>query len=256
MESVTDDNLEQPPKATKFEKVLLWLSLYVVVELYVSSVTEYTQLADDITYYVDFGICMIFLYDFFNGLWKAENKWKFVANNWVDFVASIPTVGFLRAARIFKIFKLLRVLRSAKYVFQFFNRKTSFSTFRNVVVLNVVVVLLFTISFYHAERDSNPHISTFTDSLWWTTITTMTVGFLQDIPPVTPEGKVLSVVLIFAGMIIGATMIATITDYFIEDEDIQVNVNRVHDKLIQVEKKLDALAEKLEELSKSQRNGN
>lgn len=250
-----EEGKEATAKATTFEKVLLWLSLYVVVELYVSSVTEYTPLMADITYYVDFGICIIFLYDFFKGLAKAENKWNFIANNWIDFVASIPTVGALRAARIFKIFKLLRVLRSAKYVFQFFSKTNSFSTFRNVVVLNVVIVLLFTVSFYHAEQNANPHISTFTDSLWWTTITTMTVGFLQDIPPVTPEGKVLSVVLIFAGMVIGATMIATITDYFIEDEDIQVNVNRVHDKLMEMEKKLDNLTEKLDELTKG-RDGN
>ncbi len=249
------DNLETR-KVTTFDKVLLWLSLYVVVELYVSSVTEYSPLVDEIVNYVDFGICLVFLYDFFSGLAKAENKRKFFFNNWIDLVASIPTVGALRAARIFKIFKLLRVLRSAKYVFQFFSKTNSFSTFRNLVVLNVVVVLLFTVSFYHAEKEANPHISTFTDSLWWTTITTMTVGFLQDIPPVTPEGKVLSVVLIFVGMIIGATMIATITDYFIEDEDIQVNVTRVHDKLVEVEKKLDTLTEKLEELSKSQKNGN
>lgn len=250
------DGNDQKVKTTWFEKLLLWLSLYVVAELYVSTVTDYTAEARLITEYIDFAICMVFMFDFFRGLSKADKKWKYVANNWIDFVSSIPTVGALRAARIFKIIKLLRVLRSAKYVFQFFSKTNSFSTFRNLVILNGVVVVLFTVSFYHVERNANPHISTFSDSLWWTTITTMTVGFLQDIPPVTVEGKVLSVVLIFLGMIIASTMVATITDYFIEDEDIQVNVNRVHDKLVEVENKLDELTRKMDELTKSRKNGN
>ena len=56
-------------------------------------------------------------------------------------------------------------------------------------------------------------------------------------------------------MVMFSTMIGTITDYFIEDENIQVNVNRVHDKLVEVEKKLDMLTERLEEMSKSGKNG-
>lgn len=242
-------------RTTNWDKLLLWLSAYVVIELYLSTVIDYTEEIRTITEYVDFVICLVFLYDFFRGLAQAENKWKFIANNWIDFVSSIPTVGVLRAARIVKIIRLLRVLRSAKYIFQFFSRQNSFNTFRNLVIFNVIIVFFFTVSFYHAEGKANPHITSFSDSLWWTTITTMTVGFLQDISPVTPEGKVLSVVLIFLGMVMFSTMIGTITDYFIEDENIQVNVNRVHDKLVEVEKKLDMLTERLEEMSKSGKNG-
>jgi len=238
-------------KATKFEKLLLWLSLYVVAELYLSTTMDYGPVMQQVTEVIDFGICLVFLFDFFKGIYKAENKWKYFANNWIDLVSSIPTVGELRAARIVKIIRLLRVLRSAKYIFQFFSKKNAFSTFRNLVVFNAVVVMLFTVSFYHIEREANPHISTFSDSLWWTTITTMTVGFLQDIPPVTVEGKVLSVILIFLGMVMFSTMIGTITDYFIEDEDIQENVTRVYDKLEEVEKKLDRITERLDDLTKS-----
>ena len=89
------------------------------------------------------------------------------------------------------------------------------------------------------------------DSLWWTTITTITVGFLQDIPPVTVEGKIFSVVLILLGMIIFSTLTGTITDLFIEDEDIVAKLDEVSAKMDDVDKKLAELNDKLDNINKS-----
>ena len=185
----------------QFELFMLVLSVYVVVELYVSSLVDYTNEARQVIEIVDFAICMVFLSDFFYGLSTSDNKWRYVKLNWIDFISSIPMVGVLRAGRLFKIFRILRVVRSAKYIFAFFNKKNSFSTLRNIFLFNAVIIFLFTLSFYELEHKVNENISTLGDSLWWTTITTITVGFLQDLPPVTVEGKFLSVILILLGMI-------------------------------------------------------
>ena len=120
------------------------------------------------------------------------------------------------------------------------------------MLFNAVVILLFTLSFYQLEHKANPHIETLTDSLWWTTYTTITVGFLQDIPPATIEGKFLSVVLILLGMIMFSTMIGTITDYFIEDEDIQDRLEKMSERVDQLEDKLDKVLEKLDDISENQ----
>jgi len=233
----------------QFEYFLLFLSVYVVIELYVSSLMEYGNETRQVLEIVDFGICVIFLTDFFFGLSSADNKWKYLKLNWIDFVSSIPTVGFLRVGRVFKIFRILRVVRSAKYIFAFFNKKNSFSTLRNIFIFNAVIIFLFTLSFYELEHKVNDNISTLGDSLWWTTITTITVGFLQDLPPVTVEGKFLSVVLILLGMIMFSTMIGTITDYFIEDEDIQEKLEKMSDRVDELEEKLDTIIEKLDQLA-------
>ncbi|MEL7148283.1 MAG: ion transporter, partial [Bacteroidota bacterium] len=222
----------------QFELFLLTLSVYVVIELYISSLVDYTPEARRVIEIIDFAICMVFLSDFFFGLSVAENKWRYIKLNWIDFISSIPTIGILRAGRIFKIFRILRVVRSAKYIFAFFNKKNSFSTLRNIFLFNAVIIFLFTLSFYELEHKVNPNISTLGDSLWWTTITTITVGFLQDLPPVTIEGKFLSVVLILLGMIMFSTMIGTITDYFIEDEDIQDKLEKMSDRVDELEGKL------------------
>ena len=234
----------------RFQYLLLYLSIYVVIELYVSTIVDYTPQAQEITFWIDFGICMIFLFDFFSGLYHAENKWHFFKGHWVDFVSSIPLVGALRVGRVVKIFRILRVLRSAKYLFQFFNKKNSFGTLQSIAVVSVMIIFFFSLSFFHLEASHNPRISSFQDSLWWTTITTITVGFLQDIPPVTVEGKFLSVVLILLGMIIFSTLIGTVTDYFIEDEDIQANITEVGKRVDQLDNKMDEINKKLDELLK------
>ncbi len=167
----------------KFQYLLLYLSLYVVIELYVGTILDYSEQATQITTWVDFGICMIFLYDFFSGLYYAENKWHFAKTHWIDFVSSIPLVGYLRVGRVVKIFRILRVLRSAKYLFQFFSRQNAFGTLKSLGMVSVMIIFFFSLSFYHLESAYNPRISSFSDALWWTTITTITVGFLQDIPP-------------------------------------------------------------------------
>ncbi|MEQ9426666.1 MAG: ion transporter [Cyclobacteriaceae bacterium] len=234
----------------KFQYTLLFLSLYVVAELYVSTIVDYTPFISELTFWIDFGICMIFLYDFFEGLYYADRKWHFIKTHWIDFVSSIPLVGAFRVGRVVKIFRILRVIRSAKYVFQFFNRKNSFGTLKSMVIISVTVIFLFSLSFHHLEAKENPYIASFSDSLWWTTITTVTVGFLQDVPPMTVEGKFLSVVLIIMGMMLFSTLIGAVTDYFIEDEDIQANITSVGERVDSLDSKMDEINKKLDELLK------
>lgn len=236
-------------RASSFETLLLILSIYVVIELYVGSIVDYTPDVQFILEWIDFGICMLFLYDFFTGIWRAEDKWRYFRMNWIDLVSSIPTVGFLRVGRIVRVIRILRVLRSAKYIVGFFSRKNSFNTFKNLFLISLLIIFLFTLSFYHVESKVNPFIDDLGDSLWWTTVTTITVGFLQDIPPVSVEGKFLSIALILLGMIIFSTLTGTITDYFIEDEDIQASIDEVAKKIDSLEQKMDAINEKLDQLN-------
>lgn len=240
---------EQRSKQSVFQSLLLVLSIYVVIELYVSTVVQFTPDIQEILAWIDFGICLLFLYDFFYGIYHAENKWAYFKVHWIDLLSSIPTIEALRAGRIFRVIRILRVIRSAKYIFEFFSKKNSFSTFRNLMLAGAGIILLFTLSFYQLEKAANPHISTLSDSLWWTTITTITVGFLQDIPPVTAEGKFLSVALILLGMIMFSTLTGTITDYFIEDEDIQDNITDLRSQIDQLESKIDKLTDKIDKIN-------
>ena len=48
-----------------FDKLLLVLSLYVVVELYMGTVIDYTPAMQEFTFWADLVICAVFLFDFF-----------------------------------------------------------------------------------------------------------------------------------------------------------------------------------------------
>jgi voltage-gated potassium channel len=237
----------------KFDVVLLVLSLYVVVELYLGTVMDYSPFMEDFTYYADLVICVIFLGDFFHGLYKADDKQLFWKYHWIDFISSIPLVGPLRVGRLVKVFRILRVVRSAKYMFKFWNAKDSFSSLKNMVILTIVIILLFAFSIYHSEHMINPQIATIGDALWWTTITTISVGFLQDISPISIEGKFISVVLLLLGMVIFSTLIGSITDFFIEDEDINMNVKEVSEKVDDLNEKLNEMNRKMDEILNSRK---
>lgn len=242
--------MEKQDSLRKFDIVLLILSIYVVIELYLETAIDYTPEMEEFTYWADLFICTVFLFDFFRGLFKAEDKWLFIRYHWIDFISSIPMVGVLRIGRLVKVFRILRVIRSAKYMYRFFSSKDSFSSLKNLIILSIVIILLFTMSIYHSEHLINPEIQTVGDALWWTTITTISVGFLQDVSPVSIEGKVMSVALLLLGMVIFSTLIGSITDYFIEDEDINANVQEVNSKVDKLTKRIEELTEKIDQLSR------
>ena len=80
------------------------------------------------------------------------------------------------------------------------------------------------------ENPVNPEFGTLLDSFWWSVVTLSTVGY-GDVVPVTPEGKVFSVLLIGMGIVLIGTLTGFLTDYFISDEEMVERLERIEDKL-------------------------
>jgi voltage-gated potassium channel Kch len=117
------------------------------------------------------------------------------------------------------------------------------------VFLTVLILLLSSISFYQFEKIANEYINTLGDSVWWNLITITTLGFVSDVEPATVEGKVISVALIFSGLVLFGTFISMVTDYFILDEEIEERLHRIETHYTVIEYKLDDIAQKIENLS-------
>ncbi len=126
----------------------------------------------------------------------------------IDLLAILPSYRPLRFLRLFLLFRLLKLFRYTR----------SLGAFGQVMVekrfelytLSLFVgsvVLIATVAIYLFESEA-PHtrVLTLMDALYWAVITVTTVGY-GDIVPTTPEGRVVAMVLVFAG--IGVISFAT-----------------------------------------------
>ncbi len=126
----------------------------------------------------------------------------------IDLLAILPSYRPLRFLRLFLLCRLLQLFRATR----------SLGAFGQVMVekrfelytLSLFVgsvVLIATVAIYLFESEA-PHtrVLTLMDALYWAVITVTTVGY-GDIVPTTPEGRVVAMVLVFAG--IGVISFAT-----------------------------------------------
>ena len=79
------------------------------------------------------------------------------------------------------------------------------SAFQTVGVVTVVAIVLGAVAMFRLESSATPFFATFGNSLWWSLLTTTTLGFAQDIHPATVEGKLASMLLIGAGIVLVGT---------------------------------------------------
>ena len=122
------------------EKLILVLSIYVVVELYISSIYQFSQSTFVLLERIDFGICIIFLIDFFYKLYKSESKKMFLKGHWIDFISSIPFIGVLRIGRFVRIIKIFRLIRSGKVFYEYINKNKSITTKNRMINISIIGV--------------------------------------------------------------------------------------------------------------------
>ena len=164
-------------KLSLSEKLILVLSIYVVVELYISSIYQFSQSTFVLLERIDFGICLIFLTDFFYNLYKSESKIMFLKGHWIDFISSIPFIGVLRIGRFVRIIRIFRLVRSGKVFYEYINKNKSYSILQTILILTGLLIILSSISVFTIENPVNPEFDSLLDSFWWSVVTLSTVGY-------------------------------------------------------------------------------
>lgn len=82
-----------------------------------------------------------------------------------------------------------------------------------VSIITVLVVIFSSISILIVEKDPLSNIKSAEDALWWSLVTVTTVGY-GDKFPVTTEGRLIGVVLMFLGVGIFGTFTGYIASWF------------------------------------------
>lgn len=104
------------------------------------------------------------------------------------------------------------------------------------IVTSAIVVMLF-------ERRAGGSIQTFGDALWWAAATITTVGY-GDLSPVTTQGRVVAVFLMFVGIALFGVLTAGIAAYFVEgtnEGEEAVTMKELMAKLEEMDARLESL---------------
>ena len=217
-------------------------------------------------FWLDTSCCLIFLANFFFELRLADKKRWYWKSHIIDFVTSIPLpdaqilrmgrssrlmrltriTRLLRFARFARCFRILRLFRMFLFIWrgldqlgELFDVKLMTKSFFYCMLF--LIIGAFAIYYLEGGADG---VSNIMESIWWSFTTVVTGGFGDIYNPKTPAGRVLTVVLIIAGMILVGVFTATLTSVMVdESEEIEALKN-------EIDEKLDAITLKIEELKK------
>jgi len=197
------DNPNQHEELGVFQIVVLVLSILVLGALFVDTAFKLPQEISKILEFVDTGVCVLLLADFCVRFHKAKSKLVFMKWGWIDLLASIPNLPFLRVGRLVRILRIIRLLRAIRAT-----HKVSHLLFRNKLhggVASVFVSFLLLVVFSSVgiliceQSEPAAKIKTAADSIWWSVATITTVGY-GDLYPVTPEGRCVAMALMISGV--------------------------------------------------------
>jgi len=199
--------------------LIIILSFYVLGSLVVDTFFSLPPEISKVLCYVDNFICAIFLIDFSVRFKKAENKLQFMKWGWIDLIASVPTLDFMRAGRLLRLIRLIRILRafrSTRHIALHIFKNKVLGTLTTVSLIAVLVLLFSSIAILQFETDPNSNIKTAGDAVWWSYVTITTVGY-GDKYPVTTEGRIIAAVLMTVGVGLFGTFTAFVSSWFVKD---------------------------------------
>jgi voltage-gated potassium channel len=158
--------------------------------------------------YVDYGAWAVFVLDYAVRVLIAERRLHYVGRHIPDLlVIALPV---LRPLRLLRVLMLIR----------FINRRAAHSLRGRVAIYVSVTACLVVFCASLAELDAERHathpvIRTFGESVWWAVTTMSTVGY-GDYYPVTPEGRIVAIGLMLAGVALLGVVTASIAAWLIE----------------------------------------
>lgn len=176
-------------------------------------------------------IWAVFAADYVIRLVASDDRRAFVRANVIDLIAVIP-IDVLRGGRLLRLVRLVRLARSASILWRVS------ADFRGVLRTNglawaLTVTLLMMITGAVSIMAVEPAIGTFPDALWWTVVTTSTVGY-GDISPATNVGRTVAGVLMIVGIGTLGMITASIATYFVrqrEEPDLDPHLAALRDQL-------------------------
>lgn len=191
----------------------------------------------------------VFATDYAYRLETSKNKLVFVRRNIIDLVAILPVDSFLRVFKIAELYELTHVYKISRFArITAFGRKSIGGFFRLVktnglhymITFTAAIIVVGAFGILHFEKSSES-ITTFGDALWWSLVTTTTVGY-GDLAPVTAGGRILAAFLMLTGIGFLGMVTGSVATFFLQQVGTASNNKSAADEEIDyIKKKLDNL---------------
>ncbi|WP_165784948.1 potassium channel family protein [Bifidobacterium parmae] len=160
-------------------------------------------------------IWILFVIDYAVSLWLAEDRWRWFTRNL--FALATIALPMLRPLRLLRLLTVLHVL----------NRTSGMAVRGRIAVyaFGAVGMLMYVgaLAVYSVERgEPGATIDGFGTALWWAFVTVTTVGY-GDVSPVTFEGKLIAVALMFAGIALIGIVTATLASWIVDQVNFEAH---------------------------------
>jgi voltage-gated potassium channel len=210
----------------------------------------------EVAYVANWLIWLAFCAEFVIKLWLAPRRLQYVRSAVSDLViiglsppflpwALLQSVRSIRAVRLLRLLRLVRAAAVLTIGLKAARHTLLHRNFHYVLVFSAGVVGLATIGLWLVEGTTNRGMQSFGDALWLAVATVTTVGY-GDVTPVTGEGRVITLVLMFVGIGVVSIFTATVTSSYFKQEK--------EKETARLETRLDAIEHKLEQLLRRERN--
>jgi voltage-gated potassium channel len=192
----------------------------------------------------DWMIWAIFAGEYAVEMTHAPSRSAYARRNWVSPLVIIlsfpPLPNLLAAARLTRLARLLRFSRLAGTTFRGLTELRVVLLQRGLIYVGVTTLLLVLAGAAALEvvEPQTVH-SGYLDSVWWAIVTASTVGY-GDIAPATFWGRIIAVVLMLAGIGLISTFSASVTSYFVGQQD-ATELREIRERLTRMEALLEEM---------------
>ncbi len=224
------------PSKQRFDRLMAWLIVLSVLLLALDFTFEPTGWVLITFHVLDYLILGVFAFDYFGRLWlvrpefptsirlrwvdvlfyhvMARGRFILKPSNLVDLASILPVIPYFRVLRVLRLLRLFQA-------FKVFKSNRPFESLEGAIRRNsllyvyafafvVLAVSAGSVLTFLAEHRTNPAFASFGNAIWWAVVTITTVGY-GDVAPVTAGGKLVAILMMFAGMFLLALFAGVIS---------------------------------------------
>jgi len=266
VEAATVTTTRQELKSAGYEAFMILVSLLSILNTMLLVTWSVFGIqgaaAQQVLLVMDLMLFPLFLFDFLYRFLTASSRHVYMVRRWgwADLVAAVPGLGVFRIFRVVRVVRLLRAEGRDDFIAELVTQRATATFLFTIFLVLVVVELAGTTIFWVESRDPTANIKTASDAIWWGLVTITTVGY-GDRYPVTGGGRVIGVLLLFAGIGLFSVLTGFIANAFLtprrrplmrrQSDDPRFAIEAVRELLAEQEQRNEEIRRRLDELERA-----